>query len=67
MIILTLYGKKQKQENITVLMTTALNQLFFDQREKVLIGKHLAFCGEVCVVDKKHSNRSKDWHKVGTS
>ena len=31
--------KKQKQEN----MTTVLNQLFADQRKKVLIGEHDAF------------------------
>ena len=41
-IIPILYGKKQKQENI-LLMTTVLNQLFFDQIEKVLLGKHISF------------------------
>ena len=48
-----------------LLMTTVLNQLFFDQRE-VLIEKHCCFfCEEVCVVDKKQPNCSKCWHKVG--
>ena len=47
-------------------MTTVLNQLFFNQRVKVLIGKHFFFCEEVGVVDKKHPNRSKCWHKVCT-
>ena len=51
-------GKKQKQEN----MTTVLTQLFFDQRDWKT---HRIFCGKVCVVDKKHSNRSKGCHKVG--
>ena len=27
---------------------------------------HCFFCGEVCVVDKKHPNCIKGWHKVGT-
>ena len=36
-------------------------------REKKLLirKKYYFFCGEVCVVDKKHPNRSKGWHKVG--
>ena len=25
----------------------------------------MLFCGEVCIVDKKHPNHSKGWHKVG--
>ena len=42
MIIPTLYGKKQKHKK----MTTLLNQMSLDQREKVLIGKHNAFSME---------------------
>ena len=37
-----LYGKKQKQENIT----TVFNQVLFDQRAKILIEKHIAFSVE---------------------
>ena len=50
--------KKQKQGNVT----TVLTQLLFDQRDWKT---HRSFCGKVCVVDKKHSNRSKGCHKVG--
>ena len=32
-----------------LLMTTVFNQLFFDQREKVLIGKRIAFSVEKSV------------------
>ena len=42
MIIPTLYGKKQKHKK----MTTVLNQMSLDQKEKVLIGKHNAFSME---------------------
>ena len=35
-----------------------------DQRQKVLIGENIDFCGEPCVLDKKHLTRSKGWHKV---
>ena len=43
----TLYGKINKK---ILLMTTMLNQLFFDQREKVLIEKHIAFSVETYVL-----------------
>ena len=31
-------------------MTTALNQLLFDQREKVFIGEHIAFSVEMSML-----------------
>ena len=58
-IIPTLYEKNINKK--ILLMATVLNQLFLDQREKVLIGKHVAFSVEKSVVDKKHPN-----HKVAT-
>ena len=36
-----LYGKNRNKK--TLLTTTVLNQLFFDQREKVLIEKRISF------------------------
>ena len=36
-----------------------------DQREKVLMGEHIDFSVEKCVVDKTHPNRSKSWQQVG--
>ena len=65
-IIPDLYGKNRNKK--LILMTTVLNQLFSDQREKLLIRKHIVVSGKksVCVVDKKHPNWSKDWQKVGT-
>ena len=40
-IISALYGKNKNKK--ILLMTTVLNQLFFDQREKVFIGKRISF------------------------
>ena len=58
-IIPDLYGKNRNKK--LILMTTVLNQLFFDQREKLLIRKHIVVSRKksVCVVDKKHPNWSK--------
>ena len=57
--------KKQKQENIideNCVKSTALSS-----ERKGFNWKHtFFFCGEACVVDKKHPNRSKCRHKVGT-
>ena len=56
--------KKQKQENI--INDNCVKSTEKHQRETILIGKHIFFCGEVCDVDKKHPNRNKGWHKVDT-
>ena len=57
--------KKQKQENIiddNCVKSTALRS----ERKSFNWKTHCFFCGEVCVVDKKHTNCSKGWHRVGT-
>ena len=41
--------KKNRNKKI-LLMATVLNQLFFDQREKGLIGKHITFSVEKFVL-----------------
>ena len=65
MIIPTLYGKKQKQENViddNCVKSTVLRS----ERKSLNRKTHCFFCEEVCVVNKKHPNRRKGWHKVGT-
>ena len=47
-IIPTLDGKNRNKK--ILLMTTGLNQLFFDQREKVLVGKYIVFSVEESVL-----------------
>ena len=48
-------------------MTAVLNQLFFDQREKILIKKRIAFSVKKPLLQIRSApNRSKGWYKVGT-
>ena len=57
--------KNQKQQNIidgNCVKSTVLRS----QRKRFNWKTHYFFCGEVCVVDKKHPNCSKGWHKVST-
>ena len=56
--------KKQKQENI--IDNFVKSNVFRSERKRFNWKTHYFFCGEVCVVDKKHSNCHKGWHKVGT-
>ena len=57
--------KKQKQENIIGDSCVKLTVLR-SETKSFNWKTHCFFCEEVCVVDKKHPNRSKGWHKVGT-